>query len=559
MLNNVSIQTKLIAALALILLINLFTGGVVLYSIMSAKQSVEVVENISTTKNYFVKLEENALGSRQHMAAFLNSGDLNERDLAVKSYEEIFSLIDEVKTHIEDDALLNEHLDKFQAYLKEWYNTIASHQIEYMRSPQTVDMARLIEGSAENTALWAALHDEFQTALTELTEVSHQKSLALNHIMDTTNVASVIGLALTLLTIIAASIFIIVMVSKPLQQLVVSTNGLVRKEWNTEIFGATRGDEIGQMADALLLFRDNGIENEKLMEAQKLEDQKQINRAKNIEELVAAFRDESSEVTTALEGATQKMSLTSVTMSDIANDTSMLSEEVSRSAQSAGSNVNNVSAATEELTSSIQEISKQLGTTNRMAQGAKNISADTVDKMKVLESSAKEIDSVIEIISDIAEQTNLLALNATIEAARAGDAGKGFAVVASEVKNLASETAKATEQVREQIDRIQGDTSDAVSFIEKISESIEQLTESMTAIAAAMEEQTAATQEISRNVSEASQGTNTVVENISNVSEATRKTQETSKNVNDIAGELSDRSDKLKESISAFISNIQAA
>lgn len=558
MFNNISIQVKLLSAFGLILLINLVVGGIVTFSVMSAEKDVRTVAEISITKDYFVEMEDKALTARRELMTFLSSGDLEHKILHEEIVAEMPTLINEVQEFVKDGEFV-QHIDAFQAYFFQWQKDIALEQISYMRSPDTVDMARLLEASEDNHTLWASMHDEFKLALDKLTEILNKESAHLNSVMIRTNVVSIAGLVMTLITILGASAFVVLMISRPLQSLVLSTNALVEKNWDTDIVGVERRDEIGQMANALLLFRDNGIENEKLMAAQQEEDEKRLARARTIEQMVDSFRQESSEVTVALENATQKMSTSSVTMSSIANDTNKLSEEVSQSAQNAGSNVNNVSAATEELTASIQEISKQLSATNQMALEAKGISENTVTKMKVLENSASEVGSVIEIISDIAEQTNLLALNATIEAARAGDAGKGFAVVANEVKNLASETAKATEQVREQIDRIQSDTTEAVAFIQQISDSIENLTGSMTAIAAAMEEQTSATQEISRNVSEASQGTSTVVESIGNVSEATRKTQETSQSVSDIADELKQRSETLKESISSFISNIQAA
>lgn len=558
MFNHISIQTKLLSALTLIIVISVVSGSFVLYSVINAGKAVKEVEHISQIRSYISEIEDTSLSTHAYMTSFLNSGDLQQKEQFEKGSEQIFILLDSVVAKVTDPILL-ENMAKFSDNFKTWQDTIGLEQVKFMGSPSTVDMARLLEASEENEALWAKIRENFKHLSDRLLEQTSSTSSELDRIMIQTNWASVAGLVLTVLTTLAASVFIVFMVSRPLQSLVVSTNALVQKQWDTQIDGTGRGDEIGQMASALVLFRDNGVENEKLMAVQGAEDEKQLARARNIEELVNTFRDESTEVTNALENATQKMSASSLTMSDIANDTNRLSEEVSRSAESAGSNVNNVSAATEELTASIQEISQQLSRTNGMALDAKSISQSTVDKMKVLESSAHEIGSVIEIISDIAEQTNLLALNATIEAARAGDAGKGFAVVAGEVKVLASETAKATEQVRTQIGRIQADTSEAVDFIEKISSSIESLTVSMTAIAAAMEEQTAATQEIGRNVSEASQGTNTVVQNISDVSKATRQTQETSKSVSDIADELKSRSDTLKKSINMFLSNIKKA
>ena len=562
--NDTSIKLKLLSALGVIVAINLVIGAVILSAVTGARSTLEAFEEMSETTTAIIRLEEKAVEAHGHMAAFLNSGDLESRAHYQQAVEETGELVSALEAQVAGSADggidgITGHVDSFKAAFNEWVTVIAASQLENMKSPGTVDMARLIEASEQNAAIRGRMSEALQTASQLLGDRTMAESNALNGVLGTANAVSAIGIVLMLITTVAAGAFIILMVSRPLQALVTSTNALVRKEWGTDITGTERGDEIGQMASALVLFRDNGIENDKLMEAQKAEDEKRLARARQIEELVASFRQESEAVTAALEDATRKMSQTSETMNSVANETTKLSEDVSTAAQSAGTNVNSVSAATEELTASIREISQQLSGTNKMAGDAQDVSRSTVEKMAVLESSAGEINSVIEIISDIAEQTNLLALNATIEAARAGEAGKGFAVVASEVKTLANQTAKATEQVREQVNRIQGDTSEASDFINRITEAISGLSENMTVIAAAMEEQSAATQEISRNVMEASNGTSQVVDNIGEVSQATRKTQDSSATVNQIAEELAQRSDHLKGSIHAFISKIQAA
>jgi methyl-accepting chemotaxis protein len=562
--NDTSIKLKLLSALGVIVAINLVIGAVILSAVTGARSTLEAFEEMSETTTAIIRLEEKAVEAHGHMAAFLNSGDLESRAHYQQAVEETGALVGALEAQVAGSADggiegITGHVDSFKAAFNEWVTVIAASQLENMKSPGTVDMARLIEASEQNAAIRGRMSEALQAASQLLGDRTMAESNALNGVLGTANAVSAIGIVLMLITTVAAGAFIILMVSRPLQALVTSTNALVRKEWGTDITGTERGDEIGQMASALVLFRDNGIENDKLMEAQKAEDEKRLARARQIEELVASFRQESEAVTAALEDATRKMSQTSETMNSVANETTKLSEDVSTAAQSAGTNVNSVSAATEELTASIREISQQLSGTNKMAGDAQDVSRSTVEKMAVLESSAGEINSVIEIISDIAEQTNLLALNATIEAARAGEAGKGFAVVASEVKTLANQTAKATEQVREQVNRIQGDTSEASDFINRITEAISGLSENMTVIAAAMEEQSAATQEISRNVMEASNGTSQVVDNIGEVSQATRKTQDSSATVNQIAEELAQRSDHLKGSIHAFISKIQAA
>jgi methyl-accepting chemotaxis protein len=558
MLENVSIKSKLLISFGILLLINVITGGFILYSANNSNKAVSEMEQVTHDQELLGSVANKSIIMHQSLALFLNSGDLTQRQAYIQQNADLKDLIAKARSNVSVKALL-ENIDHVETYLIRHEKEIAAPQLKNMLSPYTVDLARLYESSQENIGLWENIDAEFARAIAQIQEISDAKAAQLKNTMQLTIMATIIGVILMVATVFVALSFVVRTVSNPLRSLVGITNKLIDKVWDIKIEGAHRKDEIGQLASALETFKQSGIENEMLQEEQARNDKVIIERAKHIEKIVEIFKGESSEVTTALENATTNMKQTSIEMSGIADNTNRLSQEVASSAQSAGNNVENVAAASEELTASIAEISMQLNNTNKLAFDAKDITKNTVEKMRVLENSASQIGNVIQLITDIAEQTNLLALNATIESARAGDAGKGFAVVANEVKHLAGETASATEQVKQQVDRIQADTKDAVDFINKISVSIEQLNEGMTSIAAAMEEQTQATQEISRNVAEASSGTNVVVKNIDDVSQATMQTQKTSEGVSHVADELSVRSKALKDSIDVFINDIQEA
>jgi len=557
MLQNVSIKNKLLSALASIIAISVVAGVINISLINKANTAAEVLREVSASESSVTELESKINIARQYIISFLNSGDIETKNSFIKSYSEIDNEFKNSRNVITDKEILN-IIDKIEKDLNNWHTNISNKQISFMSDPYKVDIARILETSGENIKIWNNIKVDIGGINSSLSKLSSEKSEELMSAMKSSENTLLAGLVLSLIVTVFASLFIIFQISRPLEKLVVVTNKLVKKDWNVDI-ESSRNDEIGQMEKALILFKDNGIQNEKLVAEQKKEDEKRLNRAKKIEEIVDSFKQQSTEVTNALETATKKMTSSSQDMNNISNNTNTLSAEASDSANNTGMNVKNVAAAAEELSSSIQEISKQLSATDKQANTAKRSSDNAVNKVNVLVASAKEIENVIEIISNIAEQTNLLALNATIEAARAGDAGKGFAVVANEVKTLANETAKATEQVQTQVSKIQKDTNDAVTSIEEISKAIDLLTENVSAIAAAMEEQTSATKEIGRNAIEAEDGTNNVINKISNVNKAAIESQTIAHGVKTVAQDLSDKSENLKNSIETFISNIKAA
>ena len=319
-------------------------------------------------------------------------------------------------------------------------------------------------------------------------------------------------------------------------------------------------DEVGDMAKAVQVFKDNAIEVERLKVEQEVRDRRAAEEKKaSMNQLADAFESSVRHVVSAVSSAADQLQTTAQTMSSNADQTNRQCTVVAAAAEEASANVQTVAAATEELTSSINEISRQVSESSRIGSAAVDEASRANATVNGLAEAAQKIGAVVNLINEIASQTNLLALNATIEAARAGEAGKGFAVVASEVKNLANQTAKATEDIQNQVGQMQSVTETTVDAIKSISGTIRRMSEISTMIASAVEEQGAATREIARNVTEASQGTQEVSSNISGVSIAANETGQGANETLLAAKNLGTQSHSLSEEVDRFVSRIRQA
>lgn len=358
---------------------------------------------------------------------------------------------------------------------------------------------------------------------------------------------------------IAVAALIVGRLLKPFPVLRNVIHRLSANEFDVVVPYLDRKDDVGDLAKAVEMFKTASMESQTLAE-QRIEDEKRtdadkrqmmVRTADDFETTVGSMVDHVSSSLHQFNASARDMSTT-------AEETKAKAGLVVTASEDAARNIQTVAAATEQLSASITEIGQQVSQASNIASGAVREAADTNSKVQGLAEAAQKIGEVVGLITDIAEQTNLLALNATIEAARAGEAGKGFAVVASEVKNLASQTAKATEEISAQIQGIQASTDESVTAIGAITQTIEQVDQIAAAISAAVEEQTAATQEIARNVEEASAGTNQVNSNISEVSAATQVTGDVAQTIQRESLSLSEDAEKLKSEIQRFLAGIRS-
>ena len=282
-------------------------------------------------------------------------------------------------------------------------------------------------------------------------------------------------------------------------------------------------------------------------------------RGRKVDELLQAFENKTGDLVGTVATAAGQLQTTAQALSATTDQTTHQVSNVAAAVEQASANVQTVAAAAEELHSSIAEISRQVTQSSSMAETAVSDAHRTDEIVKALANGAQRIGDVVGLINSIAGQTNLLALNATIEAARAGEAGKGFAVVASEVKNLASQTAKATDEIGKQIAEIQASTGEAVQAIESIAKAIEEISQIVSSIAAAVEEQGSATQEIARNVQEAASGIRHVSANTAGVSDGAKETGSAAVQVLSASGNLSSQAEKLRGDVRRFIDDVKAA
>jgi methyl-accepting chemotaxis protein len=375
--------------------------------------------------------------------------------------------------------------------------------------------------------------------------------------------ATMVMLALGAATLVGSALFVWRYVGANILHRISALQSSMRRlsdgDLETEIYRSRQKDEIAVMADALEVFRESMIKARALSTEQDKDRASKAERAARMESRIVAFEASVRAALDNLQRSANSMEATAQGMSATADRSNGLVSAAAAAAEQTSSNVQSVSAGTEELSTSIAEIGRQVVNSAQVARKAVDEAGATDETMQGLADNASRISVVVDLIQVIASQTNLLALNATIEAARAGEAGRGFAVVASEVKSLASQTAKATDEIRTQISSMQQVTTSAVSAIRNIGQTIAEINDVTTAIAAAVEEQGTATREIARNIQHAAGGTSQVSSNITGVSAASTEAGAAASQVLNASAALRREAEGLRSDIDAFLSNIRAA
>lgn len=429
------------------------------------------------------------------------------------------------------------------------------------------DVAELFAGYDKSFISFADATRNLDAALTEVRESSIAATGSISSLiarqaelsrLDRRNAvwAVVAGLIIALLAAGLVAVVLTRLIGRPIAGLTSSMLRLADGDTGIELAKSKRRDEIGRMMDAVLVFRDNALERDRLAEIQREEEAAQTRRNEYISELIANFRQDVEERVAAVNANAEEMENTAANLAMVSDGAMGHAGQVNQATGDSLQSVTTVASAAEELTASIAEIGRQAESAKGVVTAASAAASSMSGRIEELLQSANRIGDVVELIKEIAEQTDLLALNATIEAARGGEAGKGFAVVAAEVKSLASQTAGASGEIVEQVAAIQAATRYAVDSIREIADTMQEANEVTATIASAVIEQESATSEISNSAHTAAQGSRGAAKEIEELLEAVRTTASAADDVLRSSRDVNGHSQKLRESIETFLENV---
>lgn len=539
-------------------------------ALLALRQSFEDMAGLRQSRNDIVNNDLRDFGSQLHSQMQLWREQANDRDAAdlmgdatmslllsgdymnrylsnfdeaslTRSYEEIRQARDIVSNIEAAPANIMAGLASFEASLGELQHMLSAEQ----SAANTFFDVRLVEATASINAMIDIAH--------------HEEDEALNHLSGSKQLAYIL-IAIAMLQAAILGIAIAIALSKsiapPVRVLTKQMRRLADGELDITTPGDERRDELGEMARALGVLRENSAERMRL-ESDRIERaQKARHHQDVIDQLVAMFGKSIEGVMGSFNKSSAEMGGMAKSMNDTADETHGLTNSVAVSMSQARDAVQTIASAAQEMTSSVSEIGEQASRTSQMSKNVRDSADKARNDVNALGDAVSKISGIVGLINEIAEQTNLLALNATIESARAGEAGKGFAVVASEVKALASQTSSATEEISAAIAGVGAMTDTAMAAMENIHQAISELDEVADTVAAASEEQRAATEEIARSAAALATETDSITTEIDQVSSAGARTRQSAQRVNDLSGDLADEADVLSEEVHDFLAGI---
>jgi len=558
--NNLRISAKLSAVFVTICLVIGASSATVYNSLATIeatnKMTVHTYEVLEQLNGVISGMVNSETGVRGYLVS-ADTGFLAPLEAGQKQFNEAAAKVGSLTS---DNPAQQKRLEAVRQSATDWFTNIAQREIALMKDPATQSKARELETSGAGKKSMDGLRGIVKAMDDEERSLLAVRAAALAAASDRAVLTIVVGGLLTLALSVLGALGIVAAVARPIQRITGEMGILAKGDTSVMISGVERLDEVGLMAQAVQVFKNNAIEVERLKQEQDATSRRNVEQRKSdMLRLASDFETAVGQIVDAVSSASSQLESSAGTLTQAAERSQHLATTVASASGEASSNVQSVASATEEMASSVNEISRQVQDSARMAGEAVGQARSTTERVSELSKAATRIGDVVELINTIAGQTNLLALNATIEAARAGEAGRGFAVVASEVKALAEQTSKATGEIGQQISGIQAATLDSVNAIKTISATIERLSEISSAIAAAVEEQGAATQEISRNVQQAARGTGQVSSNIADVQRGATETGSASSQVLSAAQILSGDSKRLKQEVSKFLTSVRAA
>lgn len=557
---NLKISRKIALFLFALLVIN---GGIItklLFSMSTVNdQSTEISVNWLPSVRELGLINSNISNFRIAQLQHVGTSDAALMKDAEGQMEKVITSFTKNSSAYEKLISSDEERSIYQSFRSKWDSYMTAHKtfLELSRANKNSEASAFLLGSMKKD------YDDANDALDKDIELNNKGALDASALGDAIfaheKLLSEMLLGVSVLFSVIICMVLTRNIAKPITALKSYMSVLQKGDYDQDVPMTGRRDEIGEMAGSIKSFRESLITTRELERQQKEETQRKLERQERVDKLVKEFDTNAAVAVSSLAAAATELSQTATDMSGVATRTSKQAVDIAAASNTTSSTVQSVASAAEEMSASVKEISQQVTQSVAIVNEATNQANNADATSKEMLEAARSISTVTELIENIASQINLLALNATIESARAGDAGKGFAVVASEVKNLANQTTKATEDIRQKLENLQNMAKNVADALVKLMSSVARVRDVSGNIASAVEEQTAVTQEIASNMNSAASGVEKINSNIGEIERSTETTSAATNQILAASGMLSKQSEDLQQQVRSFLDSIKAA